>query len=189
MSEIERTVKLTAEADGGGRLDAFIADNSDITRSFAERLVTDGRVTVNGVLKQKKYKVKQGDYIYIEVPKEEVPDLTPPVKMDINIIYDCADYAVIDKPAGITVHPPAPGHAEDTIVNAMLAEFDISDENDLRPGGIVHRLDKDTSGIMLIAKNRNAREKLSTIFAEREIDKRYLAICWGGNPKKDHFFY
>ncbi len=184
MSEIERTVKLTAEADGG-RLDAFIADNSDITRSFAERLVTDGRVTVNGVLKQKKYKVKQGDYIYIEVPKEEVPDLTP-VKMDINIIYDCADYAVIDKPAGITVHP-APGHAEDTIVNAMLAEFDISDENDLRPG-IVHRLDKDTSGIMLIAKNRNAREKLSTIFAEREIDKRYLAICWG-NPKKKIIFF
>lgn len=182
MSNIERTLELTVE-DGGSRLDAYIAENSDISRSFAEKLVTDNMVTVNGEAKPKKYKVKNGDYIYVEIPKEEVPDLTP-VKMDIDIIFDCEDFAVIDKPAGVTVHP-APGHAEDTIVNAMLAEFEINDDNDLRPG-IVHRLDKDTSGVMLVAKNRKAREELAKIFADRQIDKRYLAICWG-NPKKDHF--
>jgi len=182
MSDIEKIIELTAEEDFG-RLDAFIASHSDISRSFAEKLVTDGHVTVNGEAKQKKYKVKKGDAIYIGIPKEEVPDLTP-VKMDIDIIYDCEQYAVIDKPAGVTVHP-APGHAEDTIVNAMLAEFEITDENDLRPG-IVHRLDKDTSGLMIVAKNREAREKLAKVFADREIDKRYLAVCWG-KPKEDHF--
>jgi 23S rRNA pseudouridine1911/1915/1917 synthase len=182
MADIERVIEIHAE-EGGARLDAFIADNSDISRSFAERLITDEMVKVNDSIKQKKYKVKSGDYIYIEVPKEDVPELTP-VKMDIDIVYDCDDYAVIDKPAGITVHP-APGHAEDTIVNAMLAEFDITDDNDLRPG-IVHRLDKDTSGIMIVAKNRKSRELLSKVFADREIDKRYLAVCWG-NPKEDHF--
>jgi len=179
---VDKILELTAE-ENSSRLDTFIADHSDISRSFAERLITEGMVKVNGGIKQKKYKVKKSDHVYIMIPKEEVPDLTP-VKMDINIIYESDQYVVIDKPAGITVHP-APGHADDTIVNAMLAEFEISDENDLRPG-IVHRLDKDTSGIMLVAKNRDAREKLSAVFANREIDKRYLAVCWG-KPKVNHF--
>lgn len=182
MTGIEKVIDIHAESDGG-RLDAYIADNSDISRSFAEKLVTEGFVRVNGEPKLKKYKVRKNDSIHIEVPKEDVPDLTP-VKMDITIIYDSPEFAVIDKPAGITVHP-APGHAEDTIVNAMLAEFEITDENDLRPG-IVHRLDKDTSGLMIVAKNREAREKLSKVFADRKVDKRYLAVCWG-KPKKDRF--
>lgn len=182
MPDIERTIEIKAEEDCG-RLDGFIADNCELSRSFAEKLITEGFVMVNGQVKQKKYKVRKDDYIYIEVPKEELPDLTP-VKMDIPIIFDCADYVVIDKPAGVTVHP-APGHYEDTIVNAMLAEFEINDENDLRPG-IVHRLDKDTSGLMVIAKNRDAREKLAALFADREIDKRYLAVAFG-RPKSDLF--
>jgi len=180
--EIKETIELQSEEDST-RLDAYIADNTDVTRSFAERLITDGRVKVNGEVKLKKYKVKKNDHIYIEVPREEVPDLTP-VKMDIDIIFECDEYALIDKPAGLTAHP-APGHAEDTVVNAMLAEFEITDENDLRPG-IVHRLDKDTSGLMLVAKTRDAREKLSQIFADRTIDKRYLAVCWG-KAKNNHF--
>lgn len=179
---IERTINIKAQ-ESGGRLDAFVAENSDITRSFAEKLASEGLVAVNGEPKPKKYKVKAGDEVCVQVPREDIPDLTP-VKMDIPIIYDCEEFAVIDKPAGITVHP-APGNAENTIVNAMLAEFDISDENDLRPG-IVHRLDKDTSGLLLVAKNRDAREKLSKMFADREVDKRYLAVCWG-NPKEDRF--
>ncbi|ADD66816.1 pseudouridine synthase, RluA family [Denitrovibrio acetiphilus DSM 12809] len=182
MSGIEKTIKLNVET-GNMRLDAYIADNTDISRSFAERLVTDEFVKVNGVSKPKKYKVKSGDSIVIDVPREEVPELTP-VKMDIEIIYDCDEFAVINKPAGITVHP-APGHADDTIVNAMLAEFDITDDNDLRPG-IVHRLDKDTSGLMIVAKNRKSREVLSKVFADRDIDKRYLAVCWG-KPKELEF--
>lgn len=180
---MEKTINLTAEEDGG-RLDAYVSDHTDISRSFAEKLVNQGHVLVNGSSKQKKYKVKKGDIIFIEVPAEPVPDLTP-VKMDITIIYDSHYFAVIDKPAGLTVHP-SPGHSNDTLVNAILAEFEITDDNDLRPG-IVHRLDKDTSGLMLIAKNREAREKLAKVFADRNVVKRYLAVCWG-NPKTDHFF-
>jgi 23S rRNA pseudouridine1911/1915/1917 synthase len=174
--EFEQEIEIAVD-EQGKRLDAYLAENSDLSRSFAEKLV-------NGEVKAKKYKVKKGDYIYICVPREEVPNLVPR-KMDIDIVYDCDNYAVINKEAGLTVHP-APGHYDDTLVNAILAEFDISDENDLRPG-IVHRLDKDTSGLLLVAKNRTAREKLSTLFAERCIDKTYLAICYG-NPKEDHFF-
>jgi len=180
--EFEQEIELRSE-ESGKRLDAYISENSELSRSFAERLVNDGFVLVNGEAKLKKYKVKDGDIVNVSVPREDVPSLTPK-KMDIHIIYDCDEYAIINKEAGLTVHP-APGHADDTLVNALLAEFDISDENDLRPG-IVHRLDKDTSGLLIVAKNRRAREKLSELFAERDIDKRYLAICYG-NPKEDHY--
>lgn len=114
-----------------------------------------------------------------------MPDLTP-VKMDINIIYDCADYAVIDKPAGITVHP-APGHAEDTIVNAMLAEFDISDENDLRPG-IVHRLDKDTSALCLLPRTE-MHVRSSQRSLRREKSTKDIWQSAGEIRKKRSFFY
>jgi 23S rRNA pseudouridine1911/1915/1917 synthase len=182
MADIEKTIEITAESDAV-RLDAFIAENSEISRSFAERLVAEGLVTVNNEVKPKKYKVRKNDVVSISIPKDEVPELLP-VKMDITILYDCENYAVIDKPAGLTVHP-APGHFDDTLVNAMLAEFEISDENSLRPG-IVHRLDKDTSGVMIVAKTRDAREKLAKVFADRGVDKRYLAVC-AGCAKKERF--
>lgn len=176
--DTEKTTELTVTG-GTMRLDAYIADNTDISRSHAEKLITDGLVTVNGVVKEKKYKVKQGDTIHIIIPAEKVPDLKP-VPMDITVIYECENYAVIDKPAGVTVHPAA-GNWDNTLVNGLMYQMDIKDDNDVRPG-IVHRLDKDTSGLLLVAKNRTAREKLSKMFADRAVDKRYLAVC-SGNPK------
>jgi 23S rRNA pseudouridine1911/1915/1917 synthase len=112
-----------------------------------------------------------------------MPALTPQ-KIDFGIIYEDENMLVIDKPAGLTVHP-APGQPDGTLVNGLLYHCSIEDSNDLRPG-IVHRLDKDTSGLILAAKNRDAREKLASMFMERTVDKRYLAFCWGV-PGTDHF--
>ncbi|TCK61592.1 RluA family pseudouridine synthase [Seleniivibrio woodruffii] len=177
-----KTINLKAEISGE-RLDAFIASNSDISRSHAEKLIADGQVTVNGSPREKKYKVKAGDDISVVIPPEKMPDMTP-VEMNLKVVYECEHYAVIDKPAGVTVHP-AHGTGADTIVNGLLHQFDIKDDNDVRPG-IVHRLDKDTSGLLLVAKNREAREKLSRMFADRTVDKKYLAVC-AGVPKKMNF--
>ena len=170
-----KTINLKAEISGE-RLDAFIASNSDISRSHAEKLIVEGQVTVNGSPREKKYKVKAGDDISVVIPPEKMPDMTP-VEMNLKVVYECEHYAVIDKPAGVTVHP-AHGTGADTIVNGLLHQFDIKDDNDVRPG-IVHRLDKDTSGLLLVAKNREAREKLSRMFADRTVDKKYLAVCAG----------
>lgn len=177
-----KTINLKAEISGE-RLDAFIASNSDISRSHAEKLIAEGQVTVNGSPREKKYKVKAGDDISVVIPPEKMPDMTP-VEMNLKVVYECEHYAVIDKPAGVTVHP-AHGTGADTIVNGLLHQFDIKDDNDVRPG-IVHRLDKDTSGLLLVAKNREAREKLSRMFADRTVDKKYLAVC-AGVPKKMNF--
>ena len=177
-----KTVNLKAE-NSGERLDAFIASNSEISRSHAEKLIAEGQVTVNGCVREKKYKVKAGDDVAVVIPPEKMPDMTP-VEMNLKVVYECEHYAVIDKPAGVTVHP-AHGTGADTIVNGLLHQFDIKDDNDVRPG-IVHRLDKDTSGLLLVAKNREAREKLSRMFADRTVDKKYLAVC-AGVPKKMHF--
>lgn len=174
----EKRYNLTADASRQ-RLDVYISGATDISRSHAEKLIAEGLVTINGCLKEKKYKVSDGDSIVIVVPPEKIPDLTPQ-DMNISIIYECENYAVIDKPAGITVHPAA-GTSEGTIVNGLLFQFDIQDDNDVRPG-IVHRLDKDTSGLLLVAKNRDAREKLSKMFADRKVVKKYLAVC-SGKPK------
>lgn len=182
MTDNIKTITLTA-AESSVRLDTYISSNSEISRSHAEKLIEQGNVTVNGAVREKKYKVKSGDNITIVIPPEKAPDLTP-VEMDLKIVYECDNYAVIDKPAGVTVHP-AHGTGADTIVNGLLYLFDIQDDNDVRPG-IVHRLDKDTSGLLLVAKNRDAREKLSKMFADRTVDKKYLAVC-AGNPKTDKF--
>ncbi|MGE4267636.1 MAG: RluA family pseudouridine synthase [Deferribacterales bacterium] len=177
-----KTITLTA-AENSVRLDTYISANSEISRSHAEKLIEQGNVTVNGIVREKKYKVKAGDNIIVVIPPEKMPDLTP-VEMDMKVVYECDNYAVIDKPAGVTVHP-AHGTDADTLVNGLLYLFDIQDDNDVRPG-IVHRLDKDTSGLLLVAKNRNAREKLSKMFADRTVDKKYLAVC-AGNPKTEKF--
>ncbi|MCD8552580.1 RluA family pseudouridine synthase [Seleniivibrio sp.] len=182
MTENSQIITMTA-SESSVRLDAYISANSEISRSHAEKLIEQGSVTVNGAVREKKYKVRVGDNIIVVIPPEKMPDMTP-VEMNLTVVYECDNYAVIDKPAGVTVHP-AHGTDADTLVNGLLYMFDIQDDNDVRPG-IVHRLDKDTSGLLLVAKNRNAREKLSKMFADRTVDKKYLAVC-AGNPKTEKF--
>lgn len=166
----------TADKDNE-RMDAAAARLSAESRSLISNLFDKDLIKLNGQIVKKSTKVKSGDTISIIFPPEELPDLTPK-NIPFEILLDKENYAVINKPAGLTVHP-APGNYSDTLVNALLYTFTIEDEdNDFRPG-IVHRLDKDTSGIMIIAKNAKYRMKLSELFSNRNVRKIYTAICMG----------
>jgi len=178
---IEDSFEIVAEGDHK-RADAFLADETGKSRSLISDLMEQGFVTVNGAPCIKKYKVKSGDVFEIKMPKEEAPSLEPK-DIPFDVIHETDSYVVINKPAGLTVHP-APGNFDNTLVNALLFRFNINDDNDFRPG-IVHRLDKDTSGLIIVAKDRDSREKLAKMFADRLVDKRYYALCQG-NPKWDH---
>ncbi|MFA5629517.1 MAG: RluA family pseudouridine synthase [Dehalococcoidales bacterium] len=175
----EQIYELSANEDGE-RLDKYIASElADISRSFIQKLITDGKVTVNGQVEKAGFKLTVGDKIIINVPQAETTTLKPEA-IPLNILYEDNDLLVIDKPAGLTVHP-APGHPEHTLVNAVLAHFPELTESGgerLRPG-IVHRLDKDTSGLVLVAKNRAALANLSEQFKSRSVTKIYLTLVKG----------
>jgi 23S rRNA pseudouridine1911/1915/1917 synthase len=163
----------------GTRLDKFVSEKCpEISRTQAQKLVVEGHITVNGCAAKPSLKLDVGDKIDIFIPPTPPSPLSPET-IPLNILYEDDDLLVVDKPAGLTVHP-APGHPEHTLVNAILAHFphlaDISDS--LRPG-IVHRLDKDTSGVMLVAKNRAAQLNLINQFKSRAIVKAYLVLVNG----------
>lgn len=178
--ETSEVIEFIAE-EQGIRLDVLLSTVCGKSRSFVADVISEGLVEINGRIPTKSTKVKKGDHIRVEIPEEEIPTLEPqPVAFDV--VFEDEYMIIIDKPAGITVHP-APGSPDGTLVNGLLYRYKIEDNNDFRPG-IVHRLDKDTSGLIIAAKNRDAREKLSGLFQNRTVDKRYLAFCWG-NPKWD----
>lgn len=172
----ERIEFYTADTSGE-RADTCGARLSGATRCLISSLIEDGFFFINGKIPKKSDKVKIGDKIEIRFQPEKLPDLTPK-EIDFKILLNTDNFAIIDKPANLTVHP-APGHYDNTLVNGLLYAFNIKDnDNGFRPG-IVHRLDKDTSGLLIIAKNSDARSKLSQIFSDRKITKKYLAICRG----------
>ena len=163
----------------GVRLDRFIADNCpELTRTHAQKLIADGFITVNGREAKPSLRLDSGDKVDIIVPPTPPSPLTPE-PIPLNVIYEDEDLLVVDKPPGLTVHP-APGHPDHTLVNALLSYVphlaQISDS--LRPG-IVHRLDKDTSGLMIVAKNKAAQMNLIEQFRTRSIVKGYLALVRG----------
>lgn len=166
--------------NNGQRLDVYLAglDELDLSRSAAAGLIEDGMVMVNGKACPKNHKVKTGDSVAVIIPPPQSTDLIPE-PISIEIIYQDDDIAVINKPKGMVVHP-ANGHASGTLVNAVLFHLDnLSGINgELRPG-IVHRLDKDTSGLLIIAKNDHAHRSLSDQFKERTCEKIYLAVVYG----------
>ncbi|MBN1644114.1 MAG: RluA family pseudouridine synthase [Dehalococcoidales bacterium] len=160
------------------RLDKCVSANCPgLSRTQAQRLIDGGYVTVNGKAEKAGYKPDSGDRIEVNIPPPSPSDLLPEA-IPIKILYEDNDLLVIDKPAGLTVHP-APGHPAHTLVNALLSHLsELADTDDARPG-IVHRLDKDTSGIMLIAKNAPALANLSEQFKSRSIKKAYLTLVRG----------
>ncbi len=169
---------LTVEA-GGERLDKFLAANCQgLSRTHAQELIVGGLVTVNGQPARSSLKVSPGDRILVNVP-DELPVRLEPEAMPLDIIYEDDDIIVIDKPAGLTVHP-APGHPGHTLANAILSYLPALAEEagSLRPG-LVHRLDKDTSGLLVVAKNRAAQADLSDQFRSRVVDKAYLVLVRG----------
>ncbi len=166
--------------ESGERLDKYIALKiPSVSRSFIQKLIDDNRVTVNNRAEKAGYKLSAGDRIFISIPLVDTTALKPE-PIPLNILYEDEDILVIDKPAGLTVHP-APGHPEHTLVNAVLSHFpELADSGGerLRPG-IVHRLDKDTSGLVLVAKNRESLSNLSGQFKSRSVTKIYLTLVKG----------
>lgn len=170
---------VVEEQDGQkDRLDRYLAERLDISRSRLEQLIASGEVTVNGRAEKKRYQPKAGDRIRVAVPPPE-PSTALPEAIPIDIVYEDADLLVINKPAGLVVHP-APGHRSGTLVNALLHQVrDLSGIGGVLRPGIVHRLDRDTSGLMIVAKNDDAHRRLSADLKQRRIRRRYLAAAWG----------
>ena len=167
-----------SEAGDDLRIDRFLVSVLALSRSQIQRLIKDGRVLVAGRPAKSNQAVKPGQEISIEVP--ELIDAAPaPEDLPLPIVYQDKDLIVVDKPAGMVVHPAA-GHASGTLVNALLHHVDdLSGIGGEKRPGIVHRLDKGTSGLMVVAKHDKAHEELSRQFAEREVEKEYLALVWG----------
>ena len=158
------------------RVDSYLAKELNISRSKVQKLIKQSLVTVNEKVVSSNYIVKCGDFISVNDDLDyeisvEAEDI------DIDVVYEDSDLLVINKASGMVVHP-APGHYSHTLVNALLYRFQISGGEKYRPG-IVHRLDKDTSGLMMVAKGEKTHEKLSRMIANKEVERHYLAIVDG----------
>ncbi len=166
---------------GGARLDKALSDLTDLSRSVANEQIKAGQVLVNGQDKKAKYSVQAGDVISYQVPEvEEVTYVAENIPLEI--VYQDTDVAVVNKPQGMVVHPSA-GHISGTLVNALLYHVkDLSGINGVLRPGIVHRIDKDTSGLLMIAKNDEAHTKLAAELKEKKSLRKYLAIVHGNLP-------
>lgn len=171
-------------ADDGMRLDAYVASVSELSRSGAVKLIEAGDVTVCGARSDKKYKVKAGDAVQITLPEPEEYDVLPE-NIPLDIVYEDGDIIVVNKPSGMVVHP-APGNYSGTLVNALLwhCRGSLSGIGGVSRPGIVHRIDKDTSGLLVVAKNDMAHGKLSEELAYHGIEREYHALVRGGFKSK-----
>src|SRR5262249_9448762 len=163
----------------GTRLDAYLAGLfSDYSRSVIQKVIEAGGVHVNGRLAKASYKVRANDRVHIELPPPP-PDLPEAEDIPLEVLYEDEHLALINKPADMVVHP-AKGHWSGTLVNALLHHFDeLSTANGEQRTGIVHRLDRDTSGVILIAKDERTHRDLSTLFEQRKVFKEYHALTAG----------
>ncbi len=162
----------------GARLDRYVVERCpELSRTQAQRLIAEGYVTVNGGMAKAGLKLGFGDRVTVSIPPPPSSPLSPEA-IPLNIIYEDDGLLVVDKPAGLTIHP-APGHPGHTLVNAILSRLaSPPDSGDLRPG-IVHRLDRDTSGVMVVAKNSTAQADLISQFKAHSVAKAYLVLVRG----------
>jgi 23S rRNA pseudouridine1911/1915/1917 synthase len=174
---MNRKLEFTV-ASPGERLDKYVAEQCQISRSYAQKLIDDGQVAVNGHAAKSSQKLNARDRIVVNIPPPSTISLSPE-DIPLRVVYEDNDLLVIDKPAGLVVHPAA-GHRSGTLVNAILARCpDLGSINGTIRPGIVHRLDKDTSGLMMVAKNEAAQRSLSRQIKQRSIKKGYLALVLG----------
>lgn len=178
-------VTLLTSNQNNLRIDKYIAENAkDISRSYAASLCGDGMVTVDSKAVDKKYQPKDGEVIEIDIPEPETLDLAPE-NIPLNIVYEDDDIIVVNKPQGMVVHPAA-GNKSGTLVNALLyhAGDNLSAINGVMRPGIVHRIDKDTAGLLVVAKNNDAHNTLSVQLKEQKASRRYYALV-NGTVKED----
>ena len=171
---------IVSQEEKGKRLDAYIPSvDLDITRTSAQRLIEDGNILVNGKNAKVSYKIQENDKISVEIPEPKQIELKAQ-DIPIEIIYEDSDIIVVNKPKGMVVHP-ANGNPDGTLVNAIMAICKDSLSGiggEIRPG-IVHRIDKDTSGLLIVAKNDNAHVKMSEQIKNHEVKKTYIALVRG----------
>lgn len=180
---MEKKEIIKVEVVSGERIDSFLAKRLDLTRTRVQELIKSEQVKVNNKKVKSSYKIEENDEIEVIIPEIEEVEIMPE-DIKIDIVFEDKDIAIINKQAGLVVHP-AQGHYSGTLVNAILYHIkDLSGINgEIRPG-IVHRLDKDTSGLIIIAKNDKAHLELTNMFQNKEIKKTYLAIVKGKLNKK-----
>jgi 23S rRNA pseudouridine1911/1915/1917 synthase len=172
-------VEIYVGEEDNERLDTYIADELDeISRTYIQKLIKENLVLVNGKTMKARYLVKEGDYIRIELPQPKKLEINAE-NIPIDIVYEDEDVVIVNKSQGMVVHP-APGNYNGTLVNALLYHIDsLSSINGIIRPGIVHRLDKDTSGLLIIAKNDVSHKILSEELKERKIKRVYIALAHG----------
>jgi len=184
---LEKELFFVSEEDEGIRLDIYITQEyDDLSRSYIQKLIRDNLIKVNNGIQKNRYIVKEGDEIEVCLPTNREIDIKPN-NIPLDIIYEDNDVILINKPQGMVVHP-APSHYEDTLVNALLYHCgeELSSINGKNRRGIVHRIDKDTSGLLMVAKNDYAHKFLSQQLKEHSVIRKYNAIVFG-NIKENKF--
>ena len=163
------------------RVDRFVADRTGLTRSYVQKLISDGRLTVGSTTLKANALVQAGTELRLEVPEPIAAEPIAQPEIDVRVVYEDADLLIVDKPAGLVVHP-APGHADGTLVNALLGRGGPEAYGGIagvRRPGIVHRLDRDTSGLLMVAKSDLAQGSLMDQLKARRIKKTYQALVQG----------
>lgn len=175
---MKETTTVTNES-GGKRLDVWLAEAAEISRSRAQQLIESGEVLLNGKTAKKRDSVSPGNEVTYEIPEPEEIEAVPQ-DLPINIVYEDDHLLVVDKPQGMVVHP-APGNPDGTLVNALLyhCKGRLSSINGMVRPGIVHRIDKDTSGLLIVAKTDEAHRGLAEQIAVHSFVRRYEAVCVG----------
>lgn len=184
VAKTAMATELLTVTDGGIRLDAFVSQSLDISRGLAAELIDSGNVLLNGKKSKKSASVAKDDKITVEMPQLSEPEAVPQ-DIPLNIVYEDDDLLVVDKPKGMVVHP-APGNPDGTLVNALLfhCKGKLSGINGVLRPGIVHRIDKDTSGLLIVAKNDASHRCLSEQIKEHSFTREYRAVVYG-NVKND----
>lgn len=178
MEEIKKF--LVSEEEEGDRLDVYLSNQlGDMSRSYVQKIIKDQKVKINSKVEKSKYLVKKSDEIEVEIPAPKVLEVIPQ-DIPIDIVYEDKDFLIVNKKQGMVVHP-APGNYENTLVNAVLyhCEDKLSSINGIIRPGIVHRIDKDTSGLLMIAKNNNSHNFLAEQLKDHSITREYEFICHG----------
>lgn len=177
---VSETIRLIPPPDRGGvRLDVFLATTlPDRSRSFYRKLIDEGEVTVDGVVRKSSHPVSPGEVIELRIPPP-VPDTPEPEEIPLSILFEDDHLIIIDKPAGMTVHPGA-GNRRGTLVNALLSHCrHLPGIGGVERPGIVHRIDKGTTGLLVVAKSDQAHRGLSDLFRRHDIERRYVALVYG----------
>ena len=160
------------------RLDRYLADQLQLSRTVAARIVAAGHIRCGAKVLRASHLLARGDVVTVDIPETEEPRRITPNPIELTVIHEDEDLAVIDKPAGLVVHP-APGHWDDTLVNALVARgTTLAGGAEGRPG-IVHRLDRDTSGLLIVSKTDLAHRRLGQMIAARRVSRVYAAMVWG----------